>query len=78
LLPRERCADSAERTASFIIKEDMKLETGASMGRAESSFLEAVKQKSGEDPSLCYQCLKCTAGCRLRLIWIFGRTVLSG
>src|SRR3989304_9103421 len=28
-----------------------------------SSFLEAVKKKSGEDLSLCYQCLKCTAGC---------------
>ena len=41
----------------------MKLETGASVGRGDSSFLEAVKQKSGEDLSLCYQCLKCTAGC---------------
>jgi heterodisulfide reductase subunit C2 len=43
--------------------EDTKLETGASMERVEASFFEAVKQKSGEDLSLCYQCLKCTAGC---------------
>jgi heterodisulfide reductase subunit C len=27
------------------------------------SFLEEVKKKSGEDLSLCYQCLKCTVGC---------------
>ncbi len=33
------------------------------MGKAEMSFLEEVKRKSGEDLSLCYQCLKCTAGC---------------
>jgi heterodisulfide reductase subunit C len=26
-------------------------------------FLEEVKKRSGEDLSLCYQCLKCTAGC---------------
>jgi heterodisulfide reductase subunit C len=41
----------------------MKLETVASVGRGDLSFLEAVKKKSGEDLSLCYQCLKCTAGC---------------
>ena len=29
----------------------------------DSHFLEEVKRKSGEDLSLCYQCLKCTAGC---------------
>jgi heterodisulfide reductase subunit C len=29
----------------------------------DSSFLEEVKKRSGEDLSLCYQCLKCTAGC---------------
>jgi heterodisulfide reductase subunit C len=49
--------------ASFIIKEDIKLETLTSMGKADPSFLEEVKKKSGEDLSLCYQCLKCTAGC---------------
>ena len=27
------------------------------------TFLEETKEKSGEDLSLCYQCLKCTAGC---------------
>ena len=26
-------------------------------------FLEEAKRRSGEDLSLCYQCLKCTAGC---------------
>ena len=26
-------------------------------------FLEETKKRSGEDLSLCYQCLKCTAGC---------------
>ena len=26
-------------------------------------FLEEAKKRSGEDLSLCYQCLKCTAGC---------------
>jgi len=41
----------------------MKLETAASTGRVDSSFLEAVKKKSREDLSICYQCLKCTAGC---------------
>ena len=41
----------------------MKLEPITSMEKMDSSFLEAVKKKSGEDLSLCYQCLKCTAGC---------------
>jgi heterodisulfide reductase subunit C2 len=31
--------------------------------KIDSSFLEDIKKKSGEDLSLCYQCLKCTAGC---------------
>ena len=31
--------------------------------RTETSFLEEAKRRSGEDLSLCYQCLKCTAGC---------------
>ena len=39
------------------------METAASTGRVDSSFLEAVKKKSREDLSICYQCLKCTAGC---------------
>src|SRR4030043_2124700 len=42
--------------------EAVKLET-ASTPETSRSFLEEVKQKSGEDLSLCYQCLKCTAGC---------------
>jgi heterodisulfide reductase subunit C len=40
-----------------------KLETVTSMGKVDSSFLEEATKKSGEDLSLCYQCLKCTAGC---------------
>jgi heterodisulfide reductase subunit C len=39
------------------------LETTASLEKMGSSFLEEAKRKSGEDLSLCYQCLKCTAGC---------------
>jgi len=41
----------------------MELGPITSMEKMNSSFLEAVKKKSGEDLSLCYQCLKCTAGC---------------
>ena len=43
--------------------EDIKLEAETIIGKTDSSFLEQAKQKSGEDLSLCYQCLKCTAGC---------------
>jgi heterodisulfide reductase subunit C len=49
--------------ASFIIKEDKELETITGMGKAASSFLKEVERKSGENLNLCYQCLKCTAGC---------------
>ena len=31
--------------------------------KVDSSFLDEAKKKSGENLSLCYQCLKCTAGC---------------
>jgi heterodisulfide reductase subunit C len=31
--------------------------------RMDFSFLEEAKKRSGEDLSLCYQCLKCTVGC---------------
>jgi heterodisulfide reductase subunit C len=41
----------------------MNLETLTSVGKIVSSFLEEAKRRSGEDLSLCYQCLKCTAGC---------------
>ena len=34
-----------------------------SVGKVDSSFLDEVKRRSREDLSLCYQCLKCTAGC---------------
>ena len=44
-------------------KEEIKLEPVMSMEKAETSFLEEAKKRSGEDLSLCYQCLKCTAGC---------------
>ena len=43
--------------------EEMKVETMDSAGKVVSSFLEEAAKKSGEDLSLCYQCLKCTAGC---------------
>ncbi len=41
----------------------MKLESMTQTGTIDSSFLEEAKKKSGEDLNLCYQCLKCTAGC---------------
>jgi heterodisulfide reductase subunit C len=41
----------------------MKLEPVTSMDETNSSFLEEAKKRSGQDLSLCYQCLKCTAGC---------------
>jgi heterodisulfide reductase subunit C len=34
-----------------------------SVGKVDSSFLKEAEKKSGENLSLCYQCLKCTAGC---------------
>jgi heterodisulfide reductase subunit C len=43
--------------------EEKKLELTTSVGKVDASFLEEAKKKSGEDLSLCYQCLKCTAGC---------------
>jgi len=43
--------------------EEMKLGPVASMDKISSSFLEEAKKRSGQDLSLCYQCLKCTAGC---------------
>ena len=43
--------------------EEKKLETFVSAERVDSNFLEEAKKRSGEDLSLCYQCLKCTAGC---------------
>jgi len=39
------------------------METAVSRDKVTPSFLEEVKKRSGEDPNLCYQCLKCTAGC---------------
>ncbi len=45
------------------IRKEMELEPVTEMERADRTFLEEVKKRSGEDPSLCYQCLKCTAGC---------------
>jgi len=46
-----------------IKMEDSKLDRMTSVVKADSSFLEEAKKRSGEDLSLCYQCLKCTAGC---------------
>jgi heterodisulfide reductase subunit C len=33
------------------------------MKKMDSSFLKDAKEKSGEDLSLCYQCLKCMVYC---------------
>ena len=43
--------------------EERKLETLIEMEKGAPHFLEEAKRRSGEDLSLCYQCLKCTAGC---------------
>jgi heterodisulfide reductase subunit C len=43
--------------------EEIKLEPTTEMERADNTFLEEAKKRSGEDLNLCYQCLKCTAGC---------------
>ncbi len=43
--------------------EETKLESSTIMEKADNLFLEEAKRRSGEDLSLCYQCLKCTAGC---------------
>jgi heterodisulfide reductase subunit C len=39
------------------------LETATIVGKVHSTFLQEVMKKSGENLNLCYQCLKCTAGC---------------
>jgi len=39
------------------------LESANRTDKAAASFLEEAKKRSGENLSLCYQCLKCTAGC---------------
>jgi len=44
-------------------KEEIVLETITVNKTFDPKFLEATKDRSGEDLSLCYQCLKCTAGC---------------
>ncbi|MFB3887040.1 MAG: 4Fe-4S dicluster domain-containing protein [Thermodesulfobacteriota bacterium] len=44
-------------------KEKTRLVAMMNSEKVDSSFLGSVKQRSGEDLSLCYQCLKCTAGC---------------
>ncbi|MBS3906498.1 MAG: 4Fe-4S dicluster domain-containing protein [Syntrophaceae bacterium] len=43
--------------------EEIKLETTLNREKVGASFLEEVEKWSGEKLSLCYQCLKCTAGC---------------
>jgi heterodisulfide reductase subunit C len=39
------------------------LNVTAKLEKGTPTFLEEAKDKSGENLSLCYQCLKCTAGC---------------
>ena len=41
----------------------MEVSTSADVRKVDPLFLEKAKKRSGEDLSLCYQCLKCTAGC---------------
>jgi len=43
--------------------EVIKLETTTHVEKKGSSFLEEIERSSGEKLNLCYQCLKCTAGC---------------
>ena len=43
--------------------EEMILNAVAGTQKGDPQFLEEAKKRSGEDLSLCYQCLKCTAGC---------------
>jgi heterodisulfide reductase subunit C len=43
--------------------EEIMLNEPATTEAVEMQFLEEAKKRSGEDLSLCYQCLKCTAGC---------------
>jgi heterodisulfide reductase subunit C len=51
------------RLASFDEKGGGPLNVVAKLEKGTPTFLEEAKEKSGEDLSLCYQCLKCTAGC---------------
>jgi heterodisulfide reductase subunit C2 len=51
------------RLASFDEKGGVPLNVAAKLEKGTPTFLEEAKEKSGEDLSLCYQCLKCTAGC---------------
>jgi heterodisulfide reductase subunit C len=51
------------RITETALEEEKKLETVVRAERGGSDFLEEAKKRSGEDLSLCYQCLKCTAGC---------------
>jgi len=39
------------------------METLTNVEKANITFLEEAEKRSGEKLSLCYQCLKCTAGC---------------
>jgi heterodisulfide reductase subunit C len=39
------------------------LESVTNIEKIHPSFLEEVKRRSGQNLGLCYQCLKCTAGC---------------
>lgn len=43
--------------------EVIKLETTTHAEKKDSSFLETISKRSGENLNLCYQCLKCTVGC---------------
>ena len=48
---------------SLILEGEIALETVIVDRTFDPRFLEEAKRRSGEELSLCYQCLKCTAGC---------------
>ena len=60
---RYACLPAGRRSAFFLGTEEMILNAVAATQKVDPQFLEEAKRRSGEDLSLCYQCLKCTAGC---------------
>jgi len=47
----------------IAINMEERMETLTNVEKANITFLEEAEKRSGEKLSLCYQCLKCTAGC---------------
>ncbi|MGB9630098.1 MAG: 4Fe-4S dicluster domain-containing protein, partial [Thermodesulfobacteriota bacterium] len=53
----------ARDTDTNVILMEKRMETLTNTEKADKNFLEEAKRRSGEELDLCYQCLKCTAGC---------------